>query len=796
MRRTALSRIAWAALLLCPSPGLAEARAGSLPAAPIEPAPKAEKKPKAQPDERPSKPAPAASPDDRPSKPAPAASAKAETKAPPPRASESRPAAEPKALPKAEPTPPPAKPSSKGAKPGAPDAPSAPGGPSNDKPTAPRREIDATTAPKPATDVARGSGQRSVTPSTPVGPSDVAPLPSKGSAAPEPRVSHQKGRPPAKPSATLPAGAARRTPDESARQHITGGLPTDDEVRRGKEDAELRSLREAERILFPHPLRGVELGFDFAVASAAGPEVNATGLPAGVSSGTSFPASSSSAWLHALASPDLPVRYDERVVRYLHFYKDTPSGKAVARAWAKKAGRFGAAIKAELKRAGLPMDLLWLSVIESSHNPTISSPAGAAGLWQFMPDAARSYGLTVDRWVDERLDPERSTQAAIRYLSDLYRRFGSWELSMAAYNMGYGGLSRSVRKYSTNSFWELCRYEAGIPWETTLYVPKILATAVVMSNRRAFGLDGVIEDEPERFDVVVVGPSVPLSELARAVGKPTTEIESLNPQLLAGRTPPAAPGAPRNSYRVRVPLGSGKSFTPAQLAFDDDLETYVVRTGETVERIARARGTSERALREKNRVGPNEILQAGTVLLVPKVFRDSEPEPTTEEALVVVPARSPDYPGRRRVFYRVVTGDTAPGVAAAFRVAPRDLADWNTLDVQARLEPGMSLQVFVGKDTDLSKVLHVPEAHAKILVAGSPEFSDYFENQNGKRRLVIAARDGDTMTTIGKRYGMTIGQMERVNRRGRTDPLKVGQRVVVYTERAQPAPGDRLLASN
>jgi membrane-bound lytic murein transglycosylase D len=527
-------------------------------------------------------------------------------------------------------------------------------------------------------------------------------------------------------------------------------------------------------------------------------EVNASGLPSGATAEGAGAAvtRSDAAWLQSLTPPDLPVVFDERVVRYLRFYRDTPSGRAVARTWAKKSGRFGPAIKTELARAGLPTDLVWLSLIESSHNPTIASPVGAAGLWQFMPDAARSYGLTVDRWVDERLNPERSTQAAVRYLSDLYRRFGSWDLAMAAYNMGYGGLSRSVRKFNTNSFWELSRYEAGIPWETTLYVPKILATAIVMNNRRAFGLDTVGEDAAERFDVVAVGPSVLLSEIARAVGATPADIEALNPQYLAARTPPAAPGAVRGSYRVRVPEGSGKRWTPTQVASDDGLEPYVVKAGETVERIARARGTSERELRERNRVSADEILAPGTVLLVPRLIKTVEPDPTSEVEVVVVPVRSVDSPGKRRVFYRVVSGDTAAGVATAFRVSSQELADWNALDARARLEPGMTLQVFVGKDADLSKVLHVPEAHAKILVAGTPEFFDYFEGQNGKKRLVIAARDGDNLSTIGKRYGMTVGQMERVNRRGRSDQLAAGERIIVYTERAKVAAGDTLIATN
>jgi membrane-bound lytic murein transglycosylase D len=241
---------------------------------------------------------------------------------------------------------------------------------------------------------------------------------------------------------------------------------------------------------------------------------------------------------------------------------------------------------------------------------------------------------------------------------------------------------------------------------------------------------------------------------------------------------------------VRVPEGSGAKWTPARVATDDGLEPYVVKAGETVERIARARGTSERELREQNRVAADEVLAPGTVLLVPRVTKNEEPDPTTAAELVVVPSRAVDYPERKRVFYRVVSGDTAIGVATAFRITPQELADWNALDVQARLEPGMSLQVFVGKNADLSKVLHVPEAHAKILVAGTPEFCDYFEGQNGRKRLIIAAREGDNLTTIGKRYGMTVGQMERVNRRGRTDAIAPGERIIVYTDRQKPAPGD------
>ena len=142
--------------------------------------------------------------------------------------------------------------------------------------------------------------------------------------------------------------------------------------------------------------------------------------------------------------PELPVRWDARVVRYLDYYRSDPRGRNLVQAWVRKSGRYGAAMRRVLEEQGLPDDLVWVSLIESGFDPAVRSPAGAVGLWQLMPEGARAYGLVVDRWIDERLDVERSTEAAARYLSDLHRRFGSWELALAGYNMGYGGLLASI----------------------------------------------------------------------------------------------------------------------------------------------------------------------------------------------------------------------------------------------------------------------------------------------------------------------------------------------------------------
>lgn len=605
--------------------------------------------------------------------------------------------------------------------------------------------------------------------------------------------SHRRGSPPKQPSATMPDGAARAAPDGYARRGLAGGTPTD-EQRRLLDDRELRLLREAEEVLFPRPAHGIIPGWSWDVSRPVGgksPHVDASGFPIpGELRGRPRRAPSlGEAWLKALVQPNFEVRYESRVVKYLKFYREDPRGRAIAEAWARKSGRFAPSIRTMFAAAGLPTDLLWLSLVESGHNPSIYSPAGAAGLWQFIPGTAEMYGLTCDRWVDERLDPRRSTEAAILLLSDLHQRFGSWPLAMAAYNMGYGGLSRAIRRYNTNDFFELTRFEAGVPWETSLYVPKIMAVAIMMNNRAAFGIDGVEPDAPEPFDTVLIESGTPLQDIARAAALSVDEVRANNPQYLRDRLPPQPEGVASKNWAVRVPAGTGTGVSE-KLAksggVSEKLVAHVVRFGETVESIAADHGLLPERVRDLNRISLREAIGVGVVILLPR----GQHSPAREKPLVVVPPRSSGYPDRRRIFYEVAPGNSASEIAGALGVTVDELTEHNMLDDSARLQPGMVLQAFVPPDADLSHVRHFNDGSARVLVAGSDEFLEYFQGLEGKKRFVIRAAQGDTLATLAKRYGMTIGSIERVNRRSHRDALEEGERVVVYTERA-PRRGDR-----
>jgi membrane-bound lytic murein transglycosylase D len=606
-------------------------------------------------------------------------------------------------------------------------------------------------------------------------------------------------KPPAKPApVAAPAAHAKpdpkspkpvRAPDAAARRAIAGGSTVED-VTLGFESAELRALHEAERELFPPAMPQLGASWPSELASPMPltedkPQVHASGLPPQPAP-TAPPTGDQGkelTWLTHLTMPDLPVRWDARVVRYLEFFKDDPRGRATFTHLYKRSGRYREMVRRTLRKKGLPEDLVWVAMIESGFDPTARSAAGAVGMWQFTAGSGKIYGLNQDRWVDQRMNPQASTDAAAEFFSDLHRRFGSWELALAAYDMGYGGVSSVVRRYNTNDFWALAQTEGSLPWETTLYVPKIVAVSVVSRNLAAFGFGDLTADAAVEYDQVQVPAGTALSTVASAAGCTAKEVESLNPELRASRTPPAE-GGDATTYAVKVPIGKGAAATATLAKTHKEappLERYVVKFGETLEQIAASRKTTVAKIVEMNAIAPGEAVRGGTVLMLPKVD-GAAPAPASAPAktTVVVPADVFVYPDRKHVFYRVLVGDTLKEIAAAFGVPVDDVRRWNNLDPVARLIEGMSLQIFAPSGIDLSQTNFANEGDVHVVAIGSDEFFAYLEQQRGQRRITVVAKAGDTLESIGKQYKVPAKTMERINRRGAHEALKAGETVVVY----------------
>ena len=196
---------------------------------------------------------------------------------------------------------------------------------------------------------------------------------------------------------------------------------------------------------------------------------------------------------------------------------------------------------------------------------------------------------------------------------------------------------------------------------------------------------------------------------------------------------------------------------------------------------------------ELNAIGVGEVVRGGTVLLVPAAAAAYTPPATPpvatnanvvpkddKAAVAVVPADIFVYPDRRRVFYRVLVGDTLREIADTFHVTIDEVRRWNDLDPSARLQEGMTIQLFVPSDADLSHALILGENDVRVLPVGSDEFFSYWESLKGRRRVTLTAKQGETLAMIGGRYGMSPGMMERINHRNRGERLASGDAVVVY----------------
>ncbi len=193
-----------------------------------------------------------------------------------------------------------------------------------------------------------------------------------------------------------------------------------------------------------------------------------------------------------------------------------------------------------LQKYNLPRELKYMVVIESRCDIKAKSPVGAVGLWQFMPGTARKYGLKIDNYVDERCDPYKATSAAMKYLSDLYARFGDWTLAIASYNCGEGTMQRAMRKARSRNFWRLRK---GLPKETQLYIPKFIAATYLMDNYLFYDLHPAYPDyDLQLMKTVMVYERKTFKQISRETGYSIELIKKLNPAYKRGIIPPSSEG--------------------------------------------------------------------------------------------------------------------------------------------------------------------------------------------------------------------------------------------------------------
>lgn len=388
---------------------------------------------------------------------------------------------------------------------------------------------------------------------------------------------------------------------------------------------------------------------------------------------------------------DIPITINAAVERWLQYFQG--DGRKNFAIYLSRAGRYEPMMRAIFRDAGLPEDLVYLSLIESGFSPRAYSRARAVGLWQFISATGRLYDLEISYWVDERRDPILATRAAAAHLKDLYEEFGSWYLAAAAYNGGPNRVRRGIRRTGSDDFWTLSR-RRYLRRETRNYVPKLIAAALIAKQPAHYGFLNIEESEPLAYDIVQVPDATSLDVIAEAAGTTVEVIRELNPQILRGVTPPS------ERYSLRVPPGTSHRFALAYARVPASERVtwvqHVVRRGDTLSEIAGRYGVSVSAIRAANRGVNPRRLQIGQRLMIPRAGRlPRYVQVNTVRRQSTARAVEPQRPAGPYVTYRVQRGDTLWVIAKRYDVTPGDLMRWNGL-TSSRIYPGDEVRIYVG----------------------------------------------------------------------------------------------------
>ena len=415
----------------------------------------------------------------------------------------------------------------------------------------------------------------------------------------------------------------------------------------------------------------------------------------------------------------------------------------------RRSGKYRPAIIKALKEAGLPEELSWLPLIESGFKVKALSRARALGMWQFIASTGYKYGLKRDRWVDQRMDPEKSTAAAIAYLKDLHQIFGDWDTVLAAYNCGEGRVLRVIKTQRVNyldHFWDLYQ---KLPSETAFYVPKFLAVLHIINDPKAFGFTLPPVDKEIEAATVTINKQLSLKTMAKHIGVSYEALRELNPALRRNSTPP-------RPYALRLPIGKDATllseldkipqWRPPVRAY----VTHRVKRGETLSTIARKYRTSVRAIMARNNLRSSRYIKAGWKLKIPTGVRYASAGKSTalhpSSKRVTIPPKKPTLST-----YRVRKGDSLWKIANRFNITTKTIQALNGLH-NSRLSIG------------------------QVLVISKPST---VYSATGTEKYTV--RKGDSPYIIAQKHQMDLAEFLRMNRLTPRSTIFPGQTLSVKT---------------
>jgi membrane-bound lytic murein transglycosylase D len=415
-------------------------------------------------------------------------------------------------------------------------------------------------------------------------------------------------------------------------------------------------------------------------------------------------------------------------------------------------------IVGEVEARGMPLELALLPVVESAFEPFAYSRSHAAGLWQFIPDTGKRFGLPQNWWYDGRRDVLESTRAALDYLQFMHDEFnGDWLLAVAGYNCGERCVERAIAENQARGlpidFWSL-----RLPSETRAYVPKLLAMSRLVANPELYGIAfSHIPNEPY-FARVDTGGQIDLKLAAELAGITYDEITELNPAFHRWATPPQGP-----NYLL-LPLTAADTFRQGlgQLTPDEMMRVahHTVRRGETMASVAKRYSTQPLVVRQLNDLDGGKLV-VGSEIRVPSGSTSLPDKVARAAARVDGGGRGGRIRGGSRPSIHVVRrGDSLWAIAKRTGIDVRTLARLNGLKPNEKLRMGDRLVL--------------------AQAGGTPRRSARSSSGSGKDKLRYRVRSGDTLFRIARLYNVSVTQLRSWNNLASAASIRVGQTIEIF----------------
>jgi len=459
---------------------------------------------------------------------------------------------------------------------------------------------------------------------------------------------------------------------------------------------------------------------------------------------------------------DFPIVRNKQVDMYLDLFQNRQK-KQFGR-WLARSTKYKSLMQKELAEAGLPLDLFYLSMIESGFNQRAYSKAQAVGLWQFMRPTGRQYQLKIDKYVDERRDAEKSSEAAAKYLSDLYEEFGDWHLAVAAYNGGPGKIRGGLKRYKVDNFWDLASHKY-LRLETKRYVPKLIAAIIIAKNPEKYGFPDLVYQDQLQYDTFQVGPGMSLNAVALISNSTTKQIKLLNQELRQTRTP-----LNRTSYSINIPKHSldlaKKNIARLHSTVSTGFRSYKIKKNETLSTVCKKYGINKTTILKVNDLHSAKLV-AGQNLRIPYSTVTYQLLPEGSEGAMAAYRES-------LVLHRIKPGESISKIALKYNVPAAMIAQWNGLKNVHKIRAGQQLALYIKRGAKppvaIETVATAAESSKTRQVKKKTRIAVLYANK--KKILIVNSlnpyrfyqvQNGDSLWKISRKFRISTSEIKKWN---------------------------------